>query len=251
MKIKEMQPATRAEYLTKQLLKLYDYFNNNVALGENIMRQVEALEEDLETYTNLTTDQFEQALRNGRKESTEAFKPSIRLIVQWVSNYVVRFNKSEQKITHSGTTLTRNYPIEQRKAWIISSYRQYHEEKKDMTKFYDFGAPTYEAIYTYCGYNLTHDQREWCFEMSKRLSLSQMFNAFLSRDESDEFRNNATACAYACKLFFDQFPTESDLRTQLGYFDNVSKDHFVASYEKTPSLVAYMRKKNENNFGLS
>jgi len=67
MKIKEMQPATRAEYLTKQLLKLYDYFGNNVGIGENIMRQVEALEEDLETYTNLTTDQFEQALRNGRK----------------------------------------------------------------------------------------------------------------------------------------------------------------------------------------
>jgi hypothetical protein len=251
MKIKEMNQATRTEYLTKQLLKLYSYFGNNVAMDEGIMRQVETLEEDLETYNNLTTDQFEQALRNGRKESTDAFKPSIRLIVQWVGNYIVRFNKSEQKITHSGAEFSRNYPIEQRKAWIISSYRQYHEEGKDMTKFYDFGAPTYEAIYKYCGYNLSHDQREWCFEMSKRLSLSQMFNAFLTRDESDEFRSNPTACAYACKLFFDQFPTEEDLRSQLGYFDKVNHDHFVASYEKTPQLVAYMRKKQENIYGLS
>ncbi len=87
-----MNQATRTEYLTKQLLKLYSYFGNNVAMDEGIMRQVETLEEDLETYTNLTTEQFEQALRNGRKESTDAFKPSIRLIVQ--KDTIVRYKRS-------------------------------------------------------------------------------------------------------------------------------------------------------------
>ena len=250
MIIKEMTPEGKTEFLSKQMIKLFAYFGNNVSLDETLLRQIESLEEEIEIYHTLTTEQFESALKMGRRESTDTFKPSVRTIMQWLNTYMIRYNKSEQKIQHSGAEFSRNYPIEQRKAWIISSYRQYNEVGKDMTKFFDFGAPTYEAIYKYCGYSLSQEQQDWCFEMSKRLSLSQMFNAFLTRDESDEFRGNPTACAYACKLFFDQFPTEEHIRTQLNYFDNVSPDHFVASYEKTPQLVAYVRKKRENIHGL-
>jgi hypothetical protein len=158
---------------------------------------------------------------------------------------MIRYNKSEQKIASSGVEFSREYPIEQRKAWIVSSYRQYHENERDMAKFFDFGQPTYKAIYKHCGFSLTHEQYEWCIEMGKRLNVSQMFNPFLAKD-AEGMEGNATASAYACKLFFDQFKTEEDLRNAIKYYDNVSKDHFVAAYEKTPQLVAYHRKKWEN-----
>ena len=72
-----------------------------------------------------------------------------------------------------------------------------------------------------------------------------MFNPFMAKD-AEGMEGNATASAYACKLFFDQFPNEETLRDAIGYYDTVSKDHFVAAYEKTPQLVAYHRKKWEN-----
>lgn len=245
MIIKQMQPATRTEYLTQQLIKLYAYFGNKVELDETFTRQIETLQEEVDYYHSLTQDQFENALKIGRRESTDTFKPSIRTIVQWITTYMIRYNKSEQKIASSGVEFSRTYPIEQRKAWIVSSYRQYHENERDMAKFFDFGQPTYKAIYKHCGFSLTNEQYEWCIEMGKRLNLSQMFNPFLAKD-AESMEGNATASAYACKLFFDQFATEEDLRTAIGYFDTVSKDHFVASYEKTPQLVAYHRKKWEN-----
>ena len=245
MIIKQMQPATRTEYITQQLIKLYAYFGNKVELDETFTRQVETLQEEVDYYHSLTQDQFENALKIGRRESTDTFKPSIRTIVQWITTYMIRYNKSEQKIASSGVEFSRTYPIEQRKAWIVSSYRQYHENERDMAKFFDFGQPTYKAIYKHCGFSLTNEQYEWCIEMGKRLNLSQMFNPFLAKD-AESMEGNATASAYACKLFFDQFATEEDLRTAIGYYDNVSKDHFVASYEKTPQLVAYHRKKWEN-----
>lgn len=245
MIIKQMQPATRTEYLTQQLIKLYAYFGNKVELDETFTRQVETLQEEVDYYHSLTQDQFENALKIGRRESTDTFKPSIRTIVQWITTYMIRYNKSEQKIASSGVEFSREYPIEQRKAWIVSSYRQYHENEMDMAKFFDFGQPTYKAIYKHCGFSLTHEQYEWCIEMGKRLNVSQMFNPFLAKD-AEGMEGNATASAYACKLFFDQFKTEEDLRDAIKYYDNVSKDHFVAAYEKTPQLVAYHRKKWEN-----
>ena len=245
MIIKQMQPATRTEYLTQQLIKLYAYFGNKVELDETFTRQVETLQEEVDYYHSLTQEQFENALKIGRRESTDTFKPSIRTIVQWITTYMIRYNKSEQKIASSGVEFSREYPIEQRKAWIVSSYRQYHENERDMAKFFDFGQPTYKAIYKHCGFSLTHEQYEWCIEMGKRLNVSQMFNPFLAKD-AEGMEGNATASAYACKLFFDQFKTEEDLRDAIKYYDNVSKDHFVAAYEKTPQLVAYHRKKWEN-----
>ena len=245
MTIKQMQPATRTEYLTQQLIKLYAYFGNKVELDETFTRQVETLQEEVDYYHSLTQEQFENALKIGRRESTDTFKPSIRTIVQWITTYMIRYNKSEQKIASSGVEFSREYPIEQRKAWIVSSYRQYHENERDMAKFFDFGQPTYKAIYKHCGFSLTHEQYEWCIEMGKRLNVSQMFNPFLAKD-AEGMEGNATASAYACKLFFDQFKTEEDLRNAIKYYDNVSKDHFVAAYEKTPQLVAYHRKKWEN-----
>lgn len=245
MTIKQMQPATRTEYLTQQLIKLYAYFGNKVELDETFTRQVETLQEEVDYYHSLTKEQFENALKIGRRESTDTFKPSIRTIVQWITTYMIRYNKSEQKIASSGVEFSREYPIEQRKAWIVSSYRQYHENERDMAKFFDFGQPTYKAIYKHCGFSLTHEQYEWCIEMGKRLNVSQMFNPFLAKD-AEGMEGNATASAYACKLFFDQFKTEEDLRDAIKYYDNVSKDHFVAAYEKTPQLVAYHRKKWEN-----
>ena len=245
MIIKQMKPATRTEYLTQQLIKLYAYFGNKVELDETFTRQVETLQEEVDYYHSLTQEQFENALKIGRRESTDTFKPSIRTIVQWITTYMIRYNKSEQKIASSGVEFSREYPIEQRKAWIVSSYRQYHENERDMAKFFDFGQPTYKAIYKHCGFSLTHEQYEWCIEMGKRLNVSQMFNPFLAKD-AEGMEGNATASAYACKLFFDQFKTEEDLRDAIKYYDNVSKDHFVASYEKTPQLVAYHRKKWEN-----
>ena len=240
-----MQPSERTQYLTSQLIKLYAFFGNKVELDETFTRQVETLEEEIEFYHSLTQEQFENALKIGRRESTDTFKPSIRTIVQWLTTYMIRYNKSEQKIQSSGVEFSREYPIEQRKAWIVSSYRQYHENNRDMAKFFDFGQPTYKAIYKHCGFSLTHEQYEWCIEMGKRLNVSQMFNPFLAKD-AEGMEGNATASAYACKLFFDQFKTEEDLRDAIKYYDNVSKDHFVASYEKTPQLVAYNRKKWEN-----
>lgn len=245
MIIKQMQPTERTQYLTQQLIKLYAYFGNKVELDVTFTRQVETLQEEVEYYHSLTQEQFENALKIGRRESTDTFKPSIRTIVQWITTYMIRYNKSEQKIASTGIEFSRKYPIEQRKAWIVSSYRQYHENNRDMAKFFDFGQPTYKAIYKHCGFTLTNEQYEWCIEMGKRLNLSQMFNPFMAKD-AESMEGNATASAYACKLFFDQFPTEEDLRTAIGYFDTVSKDHFVASYEKTPQLVAYHRKKWEN-----
>jgi hypothetical protein len=245
MTIKQMQPTERTQYLTQQLIKLYAYFGNKVELDETFTRQVETLQEEVDYYHSLTQDQFENALKIGRRESTDTFKPSIRTIVQWITTYMIRYNKSEQKIASSGVEFSREYPIEQRKAWIVSSYRQYHENERDMAKFFDFGQPTYKAIYKHCGFSLTHEQYEWCIEMGKRLNVSQMFNPFLAKD-AEGMEGNATASAYACKLFFDQFKTEEDLRNAIKYYDNVSKDHFVAAYEKTPQLVAYHRKKWEN-----
>jgi len=245
MTIKQMQPTERTQYLTQQLIKLYAYFGNKVELDETFTRQVETLQEEVDYYNSLTKEQFENAIKIGRRESTDTFKPSIRTIVQWITTYMIRYNKSEQKIASSGVEFSREYPIEQRKAWIVSSYRQYHENERDMAKFFDFGQPTYKAIYKHCGFSLTHEQYEWCIEMGKRLNVSQMFNPFLAKD-AEGMEGNATASAYACKLFFDQFKTEEDLRDAIKYYDNVSKDHFVASYEKTPQLVAYHRKKWEN-----
>lgn len=245
MIIKQMQATERTQYLTQQLIKLYAYFGNKVELDETFTRQVETLQEEVDYYHSLTQEQFENALKIGRRESTDTFKPSIRTIVQWITTYMIRYNKSEQKIASSGVEFSREYPIEQRKAWIVSSYRQYHENERDMAKFFDFGQPTYKAIYKHCGFSLTHEQYEWCIEMGKRLNVSQMFNPFLAKD-AEGMEGNATASAYACKLFFDQFKTEEDLRDAIKYYDNVSKDHFVAAYEKTPQLVAYHRKKWEN-----
>jgi len=245
MTIKQMQPTERTQYLTQQLIKLYAYFGNKVELDETFTRQVETLQEEVDYYNSLTKEQFENAIKIGRRESTDTFKPSIRTIVQWITTYMIRYNKSEQKIASSGVEFSREYPIEQRKAWIVSSYRQYHENERDMAKFFDFGQPTYKAIYKHCGFSLTHEQYEWCIEMGKRLNVSQMFNPFLAKD-AEGMEGNATASAYACKLFFDQFKTEEDLRDAIKYYDNVSKDHFVAAYEKTPQLVAYNRKKWEN-----
>ena len=245
MTIKQMQPSERTQYLTSQLIKLYAFFGNKVELDETFTRQIETLEEEIEFYHSLTPEQFENALKIGRRESTDTFKPSIRTIVQWLTTYMVRYNKSEQKIASSGVEFSREYPIEQRKAWIVSSYRQYHENNRDMAKFFDFGQPTYKAIYKHCGFSLNNQQFEWCIEMGKKLNISQMFNPFLAKD-AESMEGNATASAYACKLFFDQFKTEEDLRNAIKYYDNVSKDHFVASYEKTPQLVAYHRKKWEN-----
>ena len=249
MIIKQMQPNERTQYLTQQLIKLYAYFGNNVALDETFTRQIETLEEEMELYHTLTKEQFESALKIGRRESVDTFKPSIRTIMQWLTTYMIRYNKSEQKIASSGVEFSRTYPIEQRKAWIVSSYRQYNENERDMAKFFDFGQPTYKAIYKHCGFSLTDSQYDWCIEMGKRLNLSQMFNPFIAKD-AEGMEGNATASAYACKLFFDQFPNEETLRDAISYYDNVSKDHYVASYEKTPQLVAYHRKKNERNHGL-
>jgi len=252
MTIKQMEKKDAIKYLTNQLLNLYSYFGNNVGIDDNLIRQVQTLQEDLEVYHSLTTDQLEEALKFGRRNASDSFKPSIRLIIQWVSQYMVRFNKSHQTIHQLPAAQTEqkkydiNYSMAQRKAWIISSYRQYHENNRDMAKFFDFGAVTYEAIYVHHSYGLLKEQKEYCFEMASRLNLTIMLGSLASRTgDPTDFRNNASACAYACKLFFDQFPTESDLRTELMYHEPVSKDHFVAAYEKTPLLVNYFEKRNQ------
>lgn len=252
MIIKQMEKKDAIKYLTNQLITLYSYFGNNVVMDDNLTRQVTTLHEDLEIYPSLTTDLFEQALKHGRRNCTDAFKPSIRLIIKWVSEYIVRFNKTNQTI-HQLPELQGDkkkydikYPISQRKAWIISSYRQYHENNCDMAKFFDFGAVTFEAIYLHHNYGLTKDQKAYCFEMAKRLNHSVMLGSLVNRvGDPTDFRNNASAAAYACKLFFDQFKTESDLRTELMYHEPVSHDHFVAAYEKTPLLVNYFQKRNQ------
>jgi len=259
MIIKQMEKKESIKFLTNELLNLYSYFNNNVTIDENLLRQVNSLSEDLEVYTNLTTTQFQEALKIGRRDCQDTFKPSIKLIIQWVSTYMIRFNKYNSVVhqypgpgVDPNKKYNINYSLEQRKAWIISSYRQYNENNKDMAKFYDFGGVTYEAIYKHHNYGLTKDQKEFCFKMAKKLDNSIMIGGLLSLVKSqDEFISNPSACAYACKIFFDQFDTESDLRQELMYFDNVSKDHFVAAYEKTPLLVNYFQKKNENNFPIS
>lgn len=252
MTIKQMEQKDAIKYLTNQLLNLYSYFGNNVGVDDNLIRQVNSLHEDLGTFHSLTTDQFEEALRFGRRNCSDSFKPSIRLIIQWVTQYMVRFNKSNQTIHQLPALHTEEtkydikYPMSQRKAWIISSYRQYHENNCDMAKFFDFGAVTYEAIYKHHNYKLMKEQMAYCFEMAKRLNLTIMLASWINRNgDQTDFRNNASACAYACKLFFDQFPTESDLRTELAYHEPVSKDHFVAAYEKTPLLVNYFEKRNQ------
>lgn len=252
MTIKQMDKKDAIKYLTNQLLNLYSYFGNNVGVDDNLIRQVTTLQEDLEVYHSLTTEQFEEALKFGRRNSSDSFKPSIRLIIQWVSQYMVRFNKSNHTIHQLPAVQTEQkkydikYPMSQRKAWIVSSYRQYHENNCDMAKFFDFGGVTYEAIYKHHSYGLTKEQKDYCFEMAKRLNLTIMLGSLVNRggDQSD-FRNNASACAYACKLFFDQFKTESELRTELMYHEPVNKDHFVAAYEKTPLLVNYFEKRNQ------
>ena len=252
MTIKQMDKKDAIKYLTNQLLNLYSYFGNNVGVDDNLISQVTTLQEDLEVYHSLTTEQFEEALKFGRRNSSDSFKPSIRLIIQWVSQYMVRFNKSNHTIHQLPAVQTEQkkydikYPMSQRKAWIVSSYRQYHENNCDMAKFFDFGGVTYEAIYKHHSYGLTKEQKDYCFEMAKRLNLTIMLGSLVNRggDQSD-FRNNASACAYACKLFFDQFKTESELRTELMYHEPVNKDHFVAAYEKTPLLVNYFEKRNQ------
>ena len=252
MTIKQMDKKDAIKYLTNQLLNLYSYFGNNVGVDDNLIRQVTTLQEDLEVYHSLTTEQFEEALKFGRRNSSDSFKPSIRLIIQWVSQYMVRFNKSNHTIHQLPAVQSEQkkydikYSMSQRKAWIVSSYRQYHENNCDMAKFFDFGGVTYEAIYKHHSYGLTKEQKDYCFEMAKRLNLTIMLGSLVNRggDQSD-FRSNASACAYACKLFFDQFKTESELRTELMYHEPVNKDHFVAAYEKTPLLVNYFEKRNQ------
>ena len=252
MTIKQMDKKDAIKYLTNQLLNLYSYFGNNVGVDDNLIRQVTTLQEDLEVYHSLTTEQFEEALKFGRRNSSDSFKPSIRLIIQWVSQYMVRFNKSNHTIHQLPAVQTDQkkydikYSMSQRKAWIVSSYRQYHENNCDMAKFFDFGGVTYEAIYKHHSYGLTKEQKDYCFEMAKRLNLTIMLGSLVNRGgDQSEFRSNASACAYACKLFFDQFKTESELRTELMYHEPVNKDHFVAAYEKTPLLVNYFEKRNQ------
>jgi hypothetical protein len=110
-----------------------------------------------------------------------------------------------------------------------------------MKKFYDFGSVTYNTIYKFMGYQLTEKQINWCINEAKKAEVSIFGNMFNQPMTGDPIRDNSTASAYACKLFFDQFKNEEEIRTRISFFKPVDKDHWIASMQYTPWAMEYKR----------
>lgn len=248
MVIKELSQTDARYFVIKTLADLYDYFGINHPDERTFISQADQLIEDLYIYPSITQDQLTESIKLGRREAQDIIKPSVKNIMQWISNYMIRFRKAESQAIHQSHQPFSDvkYSTDQRKAWVISSFRQYHEGNKDMKKFYDFGSVTYNTIYKFMGYQLTEKQINWCINEAKKAEVSIFGNMFNQPMTGDPIRDNSTASAYACKLFFDQFKNEEEIRSKINFFKNVDRDHYIASMQYTPWALEYKLKGKYN-----
>ena len=148
MVIKELSQTDARYFVIKTLADLYDYFGINHPDERTFLSQADQLLEDLCHYPSITQEQLTESIKLGRREAQDIIKPSVKNIMQWISNYMIRFRKAEAQAIHQSHQPFSDvkYSTDQRKAWVISSFRQYHEGNKDMKKFFDFGSVTYKTI---------------------------------------------------------------------------------------------------------
>lgn len=220
------------------------YFGNVMPEPDELKRMAMQLDDDFLTIPGLTKTLIVDAIRHGRKNSDNIMKCSPRLIVQWVRDYKLRFEKTNEKIHQSVQTINP-MPVsnDENCCWIVSCYREYHRNGRDMTKFFDFGSVTYTAIFTRSGFQLTESQIQQCFANGKQIDfklggLDELLGAKKSNDENKIF-GNASASAWACKLFFDQFKTESDLRDALMWHKPIHNDHWTNAWYYNPQRRKY------------
>jgi hypothetical protein len=243
MVIKELSQQDARYFVIKALADLYDYFGINQPDERTFLSQADQLIDDLYIYPSITQEQFTEAIKMGRREAQDIIKPSVKNIMNWISQYLIRFKKAEAQNIHQTSMEKKDikYSSDQKKAWVISSFRQYNEERRDMSKFFDFGSITYKTIYDFLGYELSKKQVDWCLNEAKKAEQS-IFHSFVYNPKSDDpIASNATASAYACKLFFDQFKSEEEIRTRISFFKPVDKDHWIASMQYTPWAIEYKR----------
>jgi hypothetical protein len=230
--LKQMNVDNRNEFLFQELQKLYDYFGNKQEEPEQLLRQVNLLSEELETYTRLTTEQFTDAMRVGRRNANDVFKPSIKLIMQWVSNHMTSIAKYEK----NQDTITPKIEIteQQRKAWIISAFRRYNELEKDMSKFFDGGGVIYNSLFNF-GYfePLTENQKNWCIDQAERTKIFDIAQLLNPNKNKKDFESNYIAKSYGCKIIFDECETEQNLRLMIDFDLPVDEDHSIAVSQYT------------------
>lgn len=230
--LKQMNVDTRSEFLFQELQQLYDYFGNKVEDPAQLMRQVILLSNEMDTYPRLTAEQFTDALKVGRRNAENVFKPSIKVIMQWVSNHmtsIAKYEKNQEPITPK-IEITE----QQRKAWIISAFRRYNELEKDMSKFFDGGGVIYNSLFNFEYFEpLTESQKNWCIdqaEITKVFDIAQLLNP--NKNKKD-FESNYIAKSYACKIIFDDCETEQNLRLVLDFDLPVDEDHSIAVWQYT------------------
>lgn len=230
--IKQMNSDARSEFLFQELQKLYDYFGNKQEEPEQLLRQVNLLAEELETYTRLTNEQFSDALRVGRRNADNVFKPSIKTIMQWVSNHMTSIAKYEKTIEPPTQKIL--ITEQQRKAWIISAYRRYNELDKDMSKFFDGGGVIYNSLFNF-GYfePLTESQKNWCIDQAERTKIFDIAQLLNPNKNKTDFESNFGAKSYGCKIIFDSCKDEAELRMILDFDLPVDEDHSIAVWQYT------------------
>ena len=65
----------------------------------------------------------------------------------------------------------------------------------------------------------------------------------------DRIYGNPGASIYACKIFYDQYKNEEELRKAINFFEPVHEDHFEASFQYMP-WVKQMRKSVTEKYEL-
>jgi hypothetical protein len=228
--LKQLPTQTRNEIIFAELQKLYDYFGNKQEDSETLIRQVELLSEEMEVFTRLTADQFKDALKIGRRNANDVFKPSIKVIMQWVSNYLITIAKYEQRQEQEEVKI--EITDQQRKAWIISAYRRYNELEKDMSKFFDAGGVIYNSLFNFYFDPLSEVQKKWCLNMAEKTKVFDIAQLLQKKQELN-FETNFIAKSYGCKLIFDNYENETELRQTLAFDLPVDPDHSIAVYQYT------------------
>lgn len=220
------------------------YFGNQMPEPDELKRMAIQLDDDFLSIPSITKTMIVDAIRYGRTHSDNILKCSPRLIVQWVRDYKLRFAKSNERIHHSIQTI-QPMPVstDENCCWIVSCFREYHRVNRDMVKFFDFGSVTYTAIFTRSGFTLTESQIQQCITNGKQIDfrlggLDELIATKKPQNEGKIF-GNAPASAWACKLFFDQFKSESDLRDALMWHKPIDNDHWTNSWLYNPQRRKY------------
>ena len=226
------------------------YFGNQMPEPNELKRMANQLDDDFMSIPGLTKDLIVDAMKHGRKNSDNILKCSPRLILQWVRDYKIRFDKSHERISQSFVTFTKQ-PVsnDENCCWIVSCFREFKNNNGDMMKFFDFGSLTYLAIYQHAGFSLTEKQRAMCFQNGKQIDfklggLDELLST--KQQKTDSIDGNASASAWACKLFFDQFKTESDLRDALMWHKPIHPDHWTNAWYYNPQRRKYNEVVEEN-----